>query len=192
MIRRPPRSTLFPYTTLFRSELGRDLDVSYKTAFVMAHKLREAMSADQTHAVATGHVEIDGCHVGGHVKPANHKANRRDRRLTENQSGKRRVVVAMRERGGRTLPFVVEREDEAAAIVAKRVAKGSTVYADEAACWDVLHARFDAKRINHSVAFSDDGACTNQVESFFSRLRRGRGGAEQPTPRPLLPFVSGG
>src|SRR5690349_22140245 len=27
MIRRPPRSTLFPYTTLFRSELPRGLDV---------------------------------------------------------------------------------------------------------------------------------------------------------------------
>src|SRR5258708_35846715 len=27
MIRRPPRSTLFPYTTLFRSVLGRDRDV---------------------------------------------------------------------------------------------------------------------------------------------------------------------
>src|SRR3712207_8469751 len=26
MIRRPPRSTLFPYTTLFRSELGRSLN----------------------------------------------------------------------------------------------------------------------------------------------------------------------
>src|SRR5688572_31543168 len=26
MIRRPPRSTLFPYTTLFRSEIGRDED----------------------------------------------------------------------------------------------------------------------------------------------------------------------
>src|SRR3712207_7449535 len=26
MIRRPPRSTLFPYTTLFRSELARELD----------------------------------------------------------------------------------------------------------------------------------------------------------------------
>src|SRR3712207_8397944 len=25
MIRRPPRSTLFPYTTLFRSEVGQDL-----------------------------------------------------------------------------------------------------------------------------------------------------------------------
>src|SRR3712207_6899022 len=28
MIRRPPRSTLFPYTTLFRSERGRLLDAA--------------------------------------------------------------------------------------------------------------------------------------------------------------------
>src|SRR5258708_24073679 len=27
MIRRPPRSTLFPYTTLFRSQLGDDVQV---------------------------------------------------------------------------------------------------------------------------------------------------------------------
>src|SRR2546430_10373776 len=27
MIRRPPRSTLFPYTTLFRSFFGNDLDI---------------------------------------------------------------------------------------------------------------------------------------------------------------------
>src|SRR2546427_8307961 len=38
MIRRPPRSTLFPYTTLFRSnlalELGRQLDVPMPTTAV--------------------------------------------------------------------------------------------------------------------------------------------------------------
>lgn len=28
------------------------------------------------------------------------------------------------------------------------------------------------KRVNHSIAFSMDGACTNQAELFFSRLRR--------------------
>ena len=78
----------------------------------------------------------------------------------------------MRERQGRTLPFVVKAEDDGVAVVARRVANGSTVYADEAACWDALHARFATKRINHSVAFSDDGACTNQAESYFSRLRR--------------------
>src|SRR5436305_12001376 len=27
MIRRPPRSTLFPYTTLFRSEFGRNAEI---------------------------------------------------------------------------------------------------------------------------------------------------------------------
>jgi transposase-like protein len=172
-------------------ELGRDLDVSYKTAFVMAHKLREAMAADQPRAVAKGHVEVDGAYFGGHVKPANRKADRVDRRLAEHQSGKRRVVVAMRERGGRTLPFVVRREDLAAAIVARRVAPGSTVYADEAGHWDALHARFDAKRINHGFAFSDDGACTNQVESYFSRLRRAELGQHHHISGPYLRFYAG-
>src|SRR4051794_14923602 len=117
-------------------ELGRDLDVSYKTAYVLAHKLREAVSADQATGIAKGTVEIDGCHVGGYVKPANHKQNRRDRRKAQNQSGKRRVVVVMRERGGRTYPFVVDAEDEAVETIKRRVAPGSTVMADEAASWD--------------------------------------------------------
>ena len=42
-------------------QLGRDLDVSYKTAFVLAHKLREAMGADQAKYQPEGDVEIDGC-----------------------------------------------------------------------------------------------------------------------------------
>jgi hypothetical protein len=32
------------------------------------------------------------------------------------------------------------------------------------------------KRINHDLAYSKDGACTNSAESFFSRLRRGEMG----------------
>src|SRR3712207_9026096 len=34
MIRRPPRSTLFPYTTLFRSVLGNDTDADGDTLSV--------------------------------------------------------------------------------------------------------------------------------------------------------------
>ena len=102
-------------------QLGRDLDVSYKTAFVLAHKLREAMGADQAKYSPKGHVEIDGAYFGGHRKPANFKANRVDRRLAEHQTGKRRVVVVMRERQGRTLPFVVKAEDEGVAVIASRV-----------------------------------------------------------------------
>jgi hypothetical protein len=41
-------------------QLGRDLDVQYKTAFVMAHKIREAIGADRNHIILTGTVEVDG------------------------------------------------------------------------------------------------------------------------------------
>ncbi len=86
--------------------LSRGLDVQYKTAFVLAHKIREALAAEVETVRPSGTVEVDGCYVGGYVKPANFKENRVDRRLACNQTGKRRVVVAMRERNGRTLPFV--------------------------------------------------------------------------------------
>ena len=64
----------------------------------------------------------------------------------------------MRERGGRTLPFVFKSEDESVATIARTVVPGSTVYADEATRWDALHARFLTKRINHSESYSDGEA----------------------------------
>jgi transposase-like protein len=155
-------------------QLGRDLDVQYRTAFVLAHKLREALAVEQAETALSGTVEVDGAYFGGHVKPENEAANRKDRRLTENQSGKRQVVVVARERGegGKTLPFVVKQEADAVKLLRERIATGSIVHTDMAAGWDVLHAFYDTKRINHGIAFSLDGACTNQAESYFSRLRR--------------------
>src|SRR3712207_4398991 len=157
-------------------QLGRDLDVQYKTAFVLAHKLREALGSGQANTVFSGHVEVDGAYFGGDVRQENRKEERKDRGLAVNQSGKRRVVVALRERGGRTLPFVFRAEAEAVPTIRERVAPVSTGYADEAPGWDALHARFDTRRVNHSIAFSDDGACTNQAESYFARLRRAEWG----------------
>jgi transposase-like protein len=167
-------------------QLSRDLDCQYKTAFVLAHKIREAMAAEDVGATASGEVEIDGMHVGGHIKPANYKENRVDRRLAVNQNGKRRVVIVMRERSGKTLTFVTKSEDQAVPLVRDRVEIGSTIYADEAPHWDALHARFLTKRINHSVAYSDNGACTNQAESFFSRLRRAEIGTHHHIAGPYL------
>ncbi len=153
-------------------QLGRDLDVQYKTAFVLAHKLREAIGKEQSEAQLSGVVEIDGAYFGGHVKQENVKADRKDRRLASEQTGKRQSVVVARERGGKTLPFVVAKEADAVALLRERIAMGSIVHADETGGWDRLHAYYDVMRINHSVAFSKDGACTNQAESYFSRLRR--------------------
>lgn len=144
-------------------QLGRDLDVQYKTAFVMAHKLREAIGAVQTKGTLSGEVEIDGAYFGG--KSRSHDA-------TKEEAGKRQSLVVARQRGGRTLPTVVSKESDAVPFIRQHVAPGTIVHADEAGAWDRLHGNYDMKRINHSISYSMDGACTNQAESFFARMRR--------------------
>ena len=156
--------------------LSRDLNVQYKTAFVLSHKLREAMGS-QVHnpdqPELSGTVEIDGMYAGGNVKRANKKADRVDRRLAEEQTGKRQVVVVAREIMGRTMPFILPRESDAVPLIRQHVASGTIIHADESNAWERLHASYDMRRVNHSAEYvSEDGANVNQAESFFSRLRR--------------------
>lgn len=157
-------------------QLSRDLDCQYKTAFVLAHKLREVLDQEQQRVTFTKTCEVDGAYFSGHIKPHNEVEKRIDRRAAEEQTGKRRVVVVIRERHGRTLPFVRLKESDAIPTIRARVPFGSTIHADEARGWDALHAHYDMRRINHSVAYSMDGCCTNQAESYFSRLRRAEWG----------------
>jgi hypothetical protein len=152
--------------------LSRDMVVQYKTAFVLAHKLREALSALQAAHKLSGEVEIDGAYFGGYVKPATRREGRRDRRKRQNQYGKRQGVVILRERGGRSIPFVCRSENEAVAHVRATVAPDTILYADEAKSYDSLHALFDLKRIDHGKSYAEEEVSTNQAESFFSRLRR--------------------
>ncbi len=170
--------------------LSRDLGTQYKTAFVLAHKMREAMAAESKGAHVGGpgrKAEIDGMYVGGYVKPANHRENRRDRRLRMNQSGKRKVVVVIRERNGKTLPGVFESEVAALNFIRTRVAPQTELYADEAGSWNELHARFTMHRINHQEAYSlPGGIYTNNAESFFSRMRRAEIGHHHHLAGPYL------
>jgi transposase-like protein len=151
---------------------SRDLDVQYKTAFVMSHKIREALAAESKGETVSGRVAVEGAYFDGYVKPSNYKENRRDRRLAKNQNGKREVVVIAREHGGKTLPFVFKSEAASLPTLSQIILPGSTVHADEATHWDALHAKYLTKRINHEWSYSDGEACTNQAESFFSRIRR--------------------
>src|SRR5260221_2665154 len=129
--------------------LSRDLGVQYKTSFVLAHKMREAMASEIKGAHVGGEgrkAEIDGGYFGGYVKPANRVENRRDRRLRQNQSGKRKVVVVIRERGGKTLPGVFESEVAALNFIRTRIARGNEIYSVEGVAWDVVHARYTLER----------------------------------------------
>jgi transposase-like protein len=152
--------------------MARDMNINPKSAFVLLHKLREAMGAVVTDRdELAGEVEIDGAYFGSRIRAANRLADRRQQRRKDSN---RQVVVVARERGlGRTIPWVVGRESDAVALIRRNVASGTEVHADESGAWNILHASYPMKRVNHSVEFkADDGACTNQAESYFSRLRR--------------------
>jgi transposase-like protein len=144
--------------------MARDMNVNPKSAFVLLHKLREAMGAAIGAGELEGEVEIDGCYFDSRTRPENRRANSRQQRRPERQ-----VVVVARERGlGRTVPWVVSRKSEAVPMIRQAVASGAEVHADESRAWDILYASYPMKRVNHSTEFkADDGGCTNQAESFF-------------------------
>jgi transposase-like protein len=169
--------------------LSRDLNISYKCAFVLLHKLREAMAEELKGRVVGGNgkvAEVDSGYFGGYVKPANLKPHRADRRFAENQSGKRKAVIVVRERGGNSIPAVFKSERKALAFIRSHIAPGTIVNADESPNWNELHARFEMKRINHEEAYSFDGACTNWAEEFFSRMRRAEIGHHHHLAGPYL------
>jgi transposase-like protein len=108
--------------------LSRDLNCQYKTAFVLAHKMREAMASELKGMRIGGDgetVEVDGGYFGGYRKPANYKENRRDRAACQEPEWQTEGCRAARERGGRTLPAVFKSESAAVGFIANRVAPGT-------------------------------------------------------------------
>ena len=172
-------------------QLSRDLGLHAKTAFVLLHKLRCALTSNSAATILSGVVEIDGGWFGGHIRPENHRVARIDRRRREHQNGKRLCVVVMRQRGGPTVTTVVKHEAEAVPIIRRCVDRGSIVHADEARAWDDLHASFEMKRIDHGQAYSANGACTNLAESYISRLRRSEIGQHHHIAGPHLGQYAG-
>lgn len=152
-------------------QLHAEMGCNYRTAFVLLHKLREALQALQPVKLG-GEVEMDATYTGGYVKPTNEAKNRRDRRTLENQSGRKRCIIALVERKGRVLAFVAGSERLALPQIRSRLEPGTIGYADEAGAYNSLHAVIEMRRIDHSKAYSKNGVNTNQVESFNSRVKR--------------------
>lgn len=152
-------------------QVSRDIGISYKAAFVILHKLREAIEDGRQGMRLSGEVEIDGAYYGGHVRPPN--AGRQGKR-----SGvrfRKQCVLTMVARAGGTVAVVIgsENTDEVLDAAHRHIQEGSIVYADEHGAYDALHARYEMHRINHRWEYSRDGhITTNAAESFHSRMRR--------------------
>src|SRR3712207_9492673 len=78
MIRRPPRSTLFPYTTLFRSSVAI-IKQKYRLPIIVdpSHGtgLREIVPTMSMAAIATG---ADGIMIESHISPDNSVSDARE------------------------------------------------------------------------------------------------------------------
>jgi transposase-like protein len=157
--------------------LSRDLNCSYKTAYVLLHKLRDLMADIQAAHTLTGVVEIDGIYFGGHVRAENMKIDRKDRRKQYNE--KRRAIVTIRERrrGGRSRAVVVKQERDAVATINAVVHPSSDLVTDQGTSWGKLFLPFnDHKTVNHSIGHMIDGIHINGVEGQNSRIRRAETG----------------
>lgn len=163
-------------------QLSRDLDVQYKTAWVLSHKIRESLLDDNDSEVLTGVCEIDGVYVGGKTRQINTIADRVDRRKINHPN--KRVVISLRQRADskdkvvgavKTKTFVLKSENtfDINRIVNTYVTRGTELHADEATAYDDLHAMYDMKRVNHQVEYrGKNGENNNQSESYNARFRR--------------------
>lgn len=170
-------------------QLSRDLDVQYKTAFVLAHKIRESIQAQRELFPLSGEIHMDGSYVHSSVREKNKKADRVDRRLKVNENPDKRCVIVMRNRytadeikanpqlaGAKsTYTFVAlsENNKTVSNLAKLYIEPNSVIHTDEHPSYDNLLVGFDLKRVNHSQEYrSDDGITNNLAESYFSRFKR--------------------
>ena len=164
-------------------QLSRDLGVQYKTACVLAHKIRESLFEQRSEEKLDGEIHVDGAYVNGSIRQQNKKSDRVDRRLLDNQKPDKRCVLVLRERdvqgrkigGKRTLTFVLKKENhtDVKELVTKYTEQSSVICADEHTAYNPIHSIRHTRRVNHSLEYcADDGTTNNIAESFFSRFRR--------------------
>src|SRR3712207_8591970 len=89
MIRRPPRSTLFPYTTLFRS----------RATVIVTHDQLEALSmADRIAIMRDGRIEQVGSPHEVFARPANVFVDRKSTRLNSSHANISYAVFCLKKK----------------------------------------------------------------------------------------------
>lgn len=146
-------------------ELERQLGVTYKTAWRMAHQLRKLMTAADDRSPLSGHVEIDETVVGG-------EQSRHNKR---NKGTNKTLVMGIVERDGRIIAgpipdtsiYTLEK------IVRENVREGTTVSTDTWAPYTRLKEGYDHHSVNHVKKEYVRGIHhTNTLEGHWSHFKR--------------------
>lgn len=146
--------------------LQTELGVTYKTAWTMLDRIRQAVGADPVLRRLSGEVEIDDTYYGGHRK------GKRGR----GAAGKT-PVVGIRQRGGRVRSVVVSALDAQTVqtVIRQHVRRGSRVYTDGLNVYQGLAALgYRHATVDHTEHFvAPHGVHTQGIESHWAHTKPG-------------------
>lgn len=152
-------------------QMHRMLGITYKSAWFLCHRIREAMLDDPKKSGPLGGsgkvVEVDETYIGGKAK---------NRAFAE--PPKKQAVVALVEREGRVRSFHVANVTSATLrpVVVKHASRASYLMTDESPVYSKMGREFAGHgSVNHSIDEYVRGTFwhTNTVENYFSILKRG-------------------
>jgi transposase-like protein len=149
-------------------QLARDLQVTYKTAWYLGHRIRRAMRELSWMQKFTGIVELDECYIGGRPR---HKFKVKRGRGAANKT----PVFGAIERGGKIHLQVMNKVngDNIMKVVRKYIeTDAEMVVADQLHCYNQLAAEFTVERINHTREYVRGKVHTNGIESIWAIVKR--------------------
>ncbi len=153
-------------------ELERQLGVTYKTAWRMAHELRKHMANADFHGPLSGHVEMDETYVGGKHR------GRRSKGKGASPVAAKTAVFGMLQRGGGLIAGPVEDTTKETLLpyILTNVQRGSVVNTDEASAYKTLEKAgpYTHFAVNHSREEYVAGIHhVNGIEGFWGHFKKG-------------------
>jgi len=152
-------------------ELQRQLGVTYKCAWRMAHELRKLMAAADHGGKLSGHIEMDEMYVGGRF------SRRRSKKPKATQFTNKTIVFGMIERGGgkmRAGPVPDANRPTLEPIIRENVTRGSMASTDENPAYrDLPLLGIDHGTVKHGDREYVRGIHhTNTIEGYWGQFKR--------------------
>jgi len=157
-------------------ELARALGVTQKTAWFMLHRIRLAMQTE-TFGKIGGEVKVDETFIGGRARFM-HKNKRREKIKGTGPMGKAAVIGLLARHGedghstvrAKVVPNT--RKKTLGPEVRQYVEAGAEVFTDALKSYSDLSADFVHQVIDHAECYAEGRIHTNEIENFWSLLKR--------------------
>lgn len=171
-------------------DISRHLNINYKTAFVLCHKLREALFKTRDLRPMQGKIHEDGAWINFTLRKPNYRKNNHKQRQQADEKERKfpkfrptkRCIISLNQRSAndeqmwgsnRTIVAMdyTENADTVFALNQRFVTAGSDIMCDENPTYKSLDFHYTRWSVNHQEAYSAKGVNNNLAESFNARMR---------------------